>query len=210
MLDMSAILGFLNSDCDHSSPDGTAGPSGSFSICASPSYTSNCWKPPGENNSLSLDILISSPLEALDTVRHNERSDFQTNGIAMELDAFDLYQARLRATPIPCSVNKMSTDVPVGALENKRCKRKAKPTKNTVCVFCKNNGETLSVYGTHVLKDASGRVTCPILRRYTCPICGAVGDNAHTIKYCPNNANPISCVAMLRTPRSSNGRTRFS
>lgn len=54
-----------------------------------------------------------------------------------------------------------------------------------VCVFCRNNGAPEEVYGTHILKTAEGRVLCPILRAYTCPLCSANGDNAHTIKYCP-------------------------
>lgn len=58
-----------------------------------------------------------------------------------------------------------------------------------VCVFCRNNGESESVYTSHVLKDAEGRTSCPILRAYTCPICKANGDNSHTIKYCPLNQN---------------------
>lgn len=58
-----------------------------------------------------------------------------------------------------------------------------------VCVFCRNNGESESVYTSHVLKDADGRTSCPILRAYTCPICKANGDNSHTIKYCPMNQN---------------------
>ncbi|RVE56863.1 hypothetical protein OJAV_G00210460 [Oryzias javanicus] len=54
-----------------------------------------------------------------------------------------------------------------------------------VCVFCRNNGAPEEVYGTHILKTGEGRVLCPILRAYTCPLCSANGDNAHTIKYCP-------------------------
>lgn len=61
-----------------------------------------------------------------------------------------------------------------------RCKPEPK-----VCVFCRNNGAPEEVYGTHILKTADGRVLCPILRAYTCPLCSANGDNAHTIKYCP-------------------------
>lgn len=54
-----------------------------------------------------------------------------------------------------------------------------------VCVFCRNNGAPEGVFGAHVLKAADGRVVCPVLRAYTCPLCGASGDDAHTVKYCP-------------------------
>ncbi|XP_069778827.1 nanos homolog 1 [Narcine bancroftii] len=61
---------------------------------------------------------------------------------------------------------------------------RAKPEPR-ICVFCRNNGAPEDVYGSHVLKTPEGRVVCPILRAYTCPLCHASGDNAHTIKYCP-------------------------
>lgn len=64
--------------------------------------------------------------------------------------------------------------------QTQRCKPEPK-----VCVFCRNNGAPEEVYGTHILKTTDGRVLCPILRAYTCPLCSANGDNAHTIKYCP-------------------------
>uniref|UniRef100_A0A3P9LKF6 Nanos1b protein n=1 Tax=Oryzias latipes TaxID=8090 RepID=A0A3P9LKF6_ORYLA len=54
-----------------------------------------------------------------------------------------------------------------------------------ICVFCRNNGAPEEIFGSHVLKTPDGRVVCPILRAYTCPLCSANGDNAHTIKYCP-------------------------
>ena len=66
-----------------------------------------------------------------------------------------------------------------------------------VCVFCRNNGESESVYTSHVLKDTDGRTSCPILRAYTCPICKANGDNSHTIKYCPMNQNARMSGNML-------------
>nr|BCS90540.1 nanos1 protein [Cladonema pacificum] len=58
--------------------------------------------------------------------------------------------------------------------------------KATVCVFCRNNGESKEFYSSHTLKDTEGNTTCPILRAYTCPLCKASGDQSHTIKYCPN------------------------
>jgi protein nanos 1 len=73
--------------------------------------------------------------------------------------------------------------------------------KPQVCVFCRNNGETESFYTSHYLKDADGKVTCPVLRAYTCPLCGANGDAAHTIKYCPENSQSVKngSTSMKRT-----------
>ncbi|XP_071499899.1 uncharacterized protein [Diadema antillarum] len=90
------------------------------------------------------------------------------------------------------------------------------------CVFCKNNGESLQVYGSHALKSIDGKTTCPVLRAYRCPICRATGDEAHTIKYCPlsrkkklpGSAEPgstsnISTAALyFKTPRNAAGRLR--
>ena len=44
--------------------------------------------------------------------------------------------------------------------------------KYDFCVFCKNNGEDEHYYLAHTLKDELGRVTCPVLHKYTCPYCG--------------------------------------
>ncbi|KAI3355284.1 hypothetical protein L3Q82_018136 [Scortum barcoo] len=53
------------------------------------------------------------------------------------------------------------------------------------CRFCKQNGESAQVYRSHRLQSDDGRVVCPILWSYTCPICEATGDRAHTRRYCP-------------------------
>lgn len=53
------------------------------------------------------------------------------------------------------------------------------------CVFCRNNQEPKETYTSHIVRNEKGIVMCPRLRRYKCPICGAFGDIAHTMKYCP-------------------------
>ncbi|KAK3509174.1 hypothetical protein QTP70_020286 [Hemibagrus guttatus] len=54
-----------------------------------------------------------------------------------------------------------------------------------VCGFCRQNGESAEIYASHRLKARNGRVLCPVLRNYVCPVCGATGDTAHTRHYCP-------------------------
>lgn len=73
-----------------------------------------------------------------------------------------------------------------------------------VCVFCRNNKEAVALYTTHILKGPDGRVLCPVLRRYTCPLCGASGDNAHTIKYCP--LSKMQAAKQLRHARTALGK----
>ncbi|XP_067142858.1 nanos homolog 1-like [Centruroides vittatus] len=82
--------------------------------------------------------------------------------------------------------------------------------KKTVseCGFCKNNGEDIRYYKSHTLRDERGKVLCPVLRAYRCPICNNQGgDYAHTIRYCPMNKSPekIPVVLSLKTLRTSTG-----
>jgi len=69
--------------------------------------------------------------------------------------------------------------------------------KATVCVFCRNNGESREFYSSHTLKDSEGNTSCPILRAYTCPLCKANGDNSHTIKYCPKYTPKLKVDKLL-------------
>jgi len=58
-------------------------------------------------------------------------------------------------------------------------------TKLSVCCsFCKNNGEKEAIYTSHAMKNPRGKVTCPLLKIYKCPVCGMSGEDAHTITYC--------------------------
>ena len=77
------------------------------------------------------------------------------------------------------------------------------------CVFCKNNEESEKVYKSHVLKDVYGRIQCPILRLYRCPICGNPGgDAAHTIRYCPKSKAHHRKLETLTTANSKREKRR--
>ncbi|KAK7066622.1 putative nanos [Halocaridina rubra] len=56
--------------------------------------------------------------------------------------------------------------------------------KKASCAFCHRKGEE---HYEHRLKNKKGEVLCPVLRSYTCKLCGKTGKEAHTIKYCPMN-----------------------
>lgn len=86
----------------------------------------------------------------------------------------------------------------------KRDPQPVQPTQQGICNFCKHNGESKKVYSSHTLKRADGVVVCPILRNYTCPLCGATADKAHTLKYCPHNKAKQSLYR--RSGRNSAGR----
>ena len=81
-----------------------------------------------------------------------------------------------------------------------------------VCHFCKRNNEQASVYTSHVCKDKSGIVICPVLRNLRCDICQYPGgDHAHTRRHCPEN--PDKCASrgppmpvVLRSGFNSVGR----
>lgn len=92
-----------------------------------------------------------------------------------------------------------------------RRKKNKKPLPKE-CVFCRNNGEEEAYYRKHLLKDIDGRVSCPVLRAYTCPICGACGDVAHTVKYCPKgpyyNFCTMSVANTFKVQRNSTGKRK--
>lgn len=96
--------------------------------------------------------------------------------------------------------------------------RRASERPGYYCALCKKNGETPEFYRSHVLRDAFGKVVCPVLYSHSCEICGATGSDSHTRSYCPivvqmKDSNPndpkialmCSNISSQRSHRSRNG-----
>ncbi|XP_046562959.1 uncharacterized protein LOC124271852 [Haliotis rubra] len=103
------------------------------------------------------------------------------------------------------TVTGMMEKLVMDAVERKMRDTAEKFNRPTVCVFCQRNGETIEYYSTHVLKDNRGKVICPVLRKYVCPKCSATGDNAHTVRHCPQSRTALSIADTFKTPRTSSG-----
>ena len=86
-------------------------------------------------------------------------------------------------------------------------KEAAVSPKRFCCKFCKSNGETYQIFGTHDLKNEAGQVTCPILMKFVCPICKKTGAEAHTEKYCTERGAAGNTAShRYRRVRNSVGR----
>ncbi|XP_020501329.2 nanos homolog 1-like [Labrus bergylta] len=86
----------------------------------------------------------------------------------------------------PCRLEECTSPTGTGSVSSLSDTSCGGGTSSTdYCRFCKQNGETVRVYRSHRLKAEDGKVSCPILRSYTCPVCEATGDHAHTRRYCP-------------------------
>ncbi|RWS23731.1 uncharacterized protein B4U80_09214, partial [Leptotrombidium deliense] len=95
-------------------------------------------------------------------------------------------------------------------------KRKLEAMKNSpknfepLCILCRSNGEPESVYKSHCLRTKDNIVSCPILRKYNCPICNnGGGDYAHTLRYCPKNVGPdrvLSVMEKIKNGRKASGK----
>ncbi|KAK3921043.1 Nanos-like protein 2 [Frankliniella fusca] len=92
--------------------------------------------------------------------------------------------------------------------------KKKRNGKKRICVFCKKNGESASTYESHGLSFHNGKetiISCPILRKLRCEMCGATGDQAHTRTHCPLNSKsddvPVA-VILKQTRRKCNGSLR--
>nr|XP_039267032.1 uncharacterized protein LOC120342317 [Styela clava] len=87
----------------------------------------------------------------------------------------------------------------------------SQPTRYVGCSFCKNNKEVKEWYLSHQLKDPIGRVTCPVLRSYVCPLCDATANNAHTIGHCPLNPDRRNSLPLaIRSKANATGKKKLA
>ena len=145
--------------------------------------------------------------------------EFRLNGVEIDLDDFDRRILKSRPTRaemlgLGLRLTGELARAEDGEILTKEgllallARRKKNRKRGVVCVFCRNNGESELIYLSHNLKDSAGRVTCPVLRAYTCPNCGANGDTAHTIKYCPMATGEGINIRSLKTARTATGKRR--
>lgn len=128
----------------------------------------------------------------------SDRDSISSSGSSSECPEFDVklngaFSSKAVGSSLTLGANRSLSSLKRTSIDTAARNRKNRENKKNrnanVCVFCRNNGETKKVYSSHVLKDAEGNTTCPILRAYTCPLCKASGNESHTIKYCPRNKN---------------------
>ena len=66
-------------------------------------------------------------------------------------------------------------------LEAKRARWARSKLRGVLCPFCRNKGASPALYTSHTLRDATGKLVCPVLRSMSCPLCHATGGNVRTI-----------------------------
>ena len=105
---------------------------------------------------------MSSSLSRMQSVKKN----LPLRSLGVDMSAFlnkkDSSQDRSSSSDMLNHQGKMKTSSKVNC-NNKR---------DTGCSFCVNNGESFEIYMSHTLKDALGKVVCPILRVHVCKLCG--------------------------------------
>ncbi|XP_075382076.1 nanos homolog 3 isoform X2 [Mycteria americana] len=118
--------------------------------------------------------------------------------------AFDMWRDYLGLAAVLAALPRERGDAGEAAAADAPDSASASPGKS-LCAFCKHNGEAKHVYSGHSLRDAGGRVQCPVLRSYVCPQCGATQDRAHTKRFCPLTRRGYTSV-YSRSARNSAGK----
>nr|AGI96000.1 Nanos-like protein [Branchiostoma belcheri] len=164
----------------------------------------------GSSSSASSDFYLNGRESDLELGFASLFGDLRLDSPPNSLDGYDFSRQRRREPP-SASLSSRDRDILFSVAARRRASRMASGgvgSKSQVCVFCRNNGESETVYASYMLKDCTGKVTCPVLMAYTCPLCHATGEEAHTIKYCPQNTNQLPNVKSLKTARTSTGKKR--
>lgn len=69
------------------------------------------------------------------------------------------------------------------------------------CTFCRNLGMSEEVATSHVIRNSEGKVICPELRKRSCSLCGATGENSHSAVFCPLKSQQTMGESVSDTPR---------
>ena len=144
-------------------------------------FGENSYSLSGQFNSFDLPINVQQS-----TLENSNLSSSPTSS----LDSFKQFDSLNNASlHQPNNKAKLPSVRNSGLVNLNQCVNKSNTKKNLICIFCKNNGESEEIFKSHALKDLSGKVTCPLLMCHQCPVCGATGQNAHTLKYCKKFIN---------------------
>uniref|UniRef100_G3WAV8 Nanos-type domain-containing protein n=2 Tax=Sarcophilus harrisii TaxID=9305 RepID=G3WAV8_SARHA len=129
----------------------------------------------------------------------------------IEMEVFNLWRDYLGLANVVGALRKEKLEPRVAGTEpgpdpGPSLRQDLLPPRNSLCTFCKHNGESQNIYLSHTLKDQEGRVVCPILRKYVCPQCRATQDNAHTKRFCPLTSKDYISVYSYTTRNSAGKR----
>lgn len=112
----------------------------------------------------------------------------------MSLSLGSSYRSAVEETPAPTSRSPHAAVHRAARVTRRWRTPDTQAPETRLCQFCKNNEESVLVYRSHWLKGPTGEVLCPFLRKYVCPLCGATGPKAHTLRFCPKVGSAYSSV----------------
>ena len=180
-----------------------------------PSWAQATWSTVGQQQ------LVSPIATSIANGQWNSNRQPMTSAASSSRDHMNAGQAYQRNTPSagPCQPSyakphasklpKRSDQIDMSSFIRMAEIKRANGARMKLCTFCRSNDETEAVYRSHSLKDANDKITCPILLHYSCPECGASGENSHTRKYCPVLQKRVRLQMLNRLVTLSNKENGF-